>query len=218
MKIKKTALALSLAALAGAASADVAHQTVAWADWTSGTAATIDFGGSSVAVSFSGSDLGLSTGTNYFSGYPNTYGTVVNAPTLPDLIRFNAGSQYTLNFSQAVVDPVIALVSVGQGSWPVSYQFSTPFIILSQGGNQWGGNDTGFTISGNTLVGREANGVIQFQGTYSSISWSTPENEFWHGITVGAVAAVPEPESYALMLAGLGLMGAVARRRSQRRG
>ena len=34
-----------------------------------------------------------------------------------------------------------------------------------------------------------------------------------HGTIVGGVAAIPEPETYAMMLAGLALVGAVARRR-----
>jgi len=33
-----------------------------------------------------------------------------------------------------------------------------------------------------------------------------------------SLTAVPEPESYAMMIAGLGLMGAIARRRKQRKG
>ncbi|MCB1900184.1 MAG: PEP-CTERM sorting domain-containing protein [Rhodocyclaceae bacterium] len=33
------------------------------------------------------------------------------------------------------------------------------------------------------------------------------------GINYGIPAAVPEPESYAMLLAGLGLIGLVARRR-----
>lgn len=39
-------------------------------------------------------------------------------------------------------------------------------------------------------------------------------DEGW-GIASASVTAVPEPETYAMLLAGLGLMGAVARRRKQ---
>ncbi|SCY76549.1 PEP-CTERM protein-sorting domain-containing protein [Nitrosospira sp. Nl5] len=37
------------------------------------------------------------------------------------------------------------------------------------------------------------------------------------GLYHGAIAAIPEPETYAMLLAGLGLMGAVVRRRSSRK-
>jgi hypothetical protein len=40
-----------------------------------------------------------------------------------------------------------------------------------------------------------------------------PHSVFYDNITVNTVSAVPEPETYAMMLAGLGLMGTVVRRR-----
>lgn len=211
-KMKHLVAAVALACTAGSA---LAQQAVSWTDWSTQYSGTLNFGSQTVNVGFSGSDMGLSQGYNFFAGYPTTYNTAVNAPSLPDLIQFSNGGQYTITFSQAVLNPVIALVSVGQGGWPVEYRFNAPFTLLSQGGNQWGGGSTSFTTSGNTLIGQEGNGVIQFQGTYTSISWNTPQQEYWHGITVGAVAAVPEPESWALLLAGLGIMGAVARRRTK---
>ena len=40
-------------------------------------------------------------------------------------------------------------------------------------------------------------------------------NGFTGNVAVGATPAIPEPETYAMMLAGLGLLGFVARRRRQ---
>ena len=52
-------------------------------------------------------------------------------------------------------------------------------------------------------------------GAYLSVNGVTSGS--LGGIYSGSIAsAVPEPESFAMLLAGLGLMGAVVRRRSSR--
>ena len=77
-----------------------------------------------------------------------------------------------------------------------------------------------------SLVGSFDNGTTFFLiGTsYSGIAAANTLNLYYFdsnngdntGSIVVDVTAVPEPESYAMMLAGLGLMGLVGRRRKQK--
>ncbi len=93
------------------------------------------------------------------------------------------------------------------------FVFNQAFTIQSGGPNAEYGGAT-ITAVGNTISGLEGNGVIQFNGSLTSISWTNPVAENWYGFTVGVpVAAIPEPETYALLLGGLALLGARARRR-----
>ena len=61
------------------------------------------------------------------------------------------------------------------------------------------------------MSGAEGNGVVQFAGTFASLSW-TNTFEDYYAFTVG-VSEVPEPASLALALVGLGLIGLGARLR-----
>lgn len=68
-------------------------------------------------------------------------------------------------------------------------------------------------INGNGFVGATvsahfSNGQTRY-GTYTL----TNEAGFGSKVGITSVTAVPEPETYAMMLAGLGLLGTVARRR-----
>ena len=59
------------------------------------------------------------------------------------------------------------------------------------------------------------NSTASSSAAYTVLRYS--QNDGGAFLVAQAVPAVPEPESYAMLLAGLGLMGVIARRRSRRR-
>ena len=192
--------------------ASSAQAQVTWTDWTSaGTGVTGNMGGVGVTYTGSYSFAQLACGTDYYVPNVFTGPGVPNAPNNCEIIALNSGGLKTITFSQAVVNPYLALVSWnGQPPTP----FNGPLQVIAQGCGFWGCGT--MNASGNTLfTSGEVHGTVQLIGTYNSISF-TDGGENWHGITVGAnVTATPEPSTYALMATGLvGIFGIARRRRA----
>ena len=206
----------AVAALLVTAGAASQAATITWNAWSSNTAGTMG----TVAVGFSAGGNPSAFIDDYPSWAPASSwadGTVVaNAPASSDgIIQLFGGTSNvnTLSFSTPVLNPVIAIWSLGQPGMTASFDFigATPVLVAGGPNAEYGGSS--ILISGNNVYGAEGNGTVMFSGTYSSLSWTNPAYEGWYGYNVGMTAAVPEPESYALMLAGLGVVGLLARRR-----
>lgn len=216
------AAAASAALLLGASAANAAV-TVNWTDWTSPavgppTASThvdgmITVGATTIDVDYDGALYFTQTsgGTDYWAASVADYTDGnVNRPTGSDIISLNAGGLKTLTFSQAVVNPYLAF-----SSWNGNVvNFSAPFTIVGQGCGHWGCGTFAPNIAGTGFTGQgEVHGILQFQGTFTQLTF-TDSGELWHGFTVGVEGvAVPEPTTWALMIAGFGGVGAMLRRR-----
>ena len=175
-----------------------------------------------MTVSYAGEIEFLQTdgGTNYWNpSAPYVSATVDNAPMSTDIIALSRATTKTITFSQAITNPLFAVVSLnGNG-----YRFDRDFEILSFGAGYWGNGTLSKQVGGGVfqLNGTgEPHGVIEFQGTYTSISWTSLTEENWNGFTIGvrglAPAAVPEPASLCLLGAGgLGVLGYARRRKAR---
>ena len=202
-----------------------------WTDWTSSSGNTSNVSNGwavgtmdGVGVYYTGQTVGLSS--TYNSQYPGsggigvwnpglswTGGWVTNAPpTSFDSVGLYGGAAgteadpgaiETISFSSPVTDPVMAIWSLGGSAGPAEFDFTSgePFTIIAGGPNaQFGGGP--ITASGETVYGTEGNGTIEFNGIYSSISFTTPIFENYYAFTFGE--QTPEPETLSLL--GLGLL------------
>ena len=197
-----------------------------WTDWTEvifgidGSASGLLDG---VAVSYTGQALsnsvvdGSSNAWNPETSF--TGGQVLQSPAEQgDIITLDGGNVglQTIEFSQAIENPVIAIWSLGRLDDVASFAFlQTPTFQAGGPNSSFGGNP--ITVAGNIVSGLEGNGVVLFDGTFDSISFSsTPE--FFYGFTVGTSAtAVPEPSSATLLATLMISVTAFKRRRSSHR-
>lgn len=226
MSIKSGKFALKALVTAVIASTSLAANAVPfyWTDWTGGdldpgagfqAQGTITTTTSSVGVTYTNPQgIGFyqpSGGIDYYTGgsgttSPYTSSLVDNRPTGSDIIALAYRGTQTLQFSQAVANPVFAFVSLnGNG-----YAFDQDFEILSLGGvdgkacGYWGcggaskvvvdlgGGILQYQLNSNNVGGTEPHGAIRFTGTFDTLTWISASNEYWNGFTVGVQGTAVE--------------------------
>ena len=111
------------------------------------------------------------------------------------------------------------LTFTGPGVSYISFLWGSPDLFNTLTVNSTGGGVQIFTAAGMgfplTNGDQSFNQSVQFTGLagalITSLVFSSTQDAF--EVARFSITAVPEPETYAMMLAGLGLMGFVARRR-----
>jgi len=192
--------------------------------WTSDTNTSSSFEGV-VNVTFDNPLAPLSSVVDYTVGVA-TYnqGAIYNASS-PNITAAPSGSSG--NFWSVGIFP-----SEQTGPGVVSFSTGVRYYGFLWGSSDWynsvtfnlaGGDTASVTLTGSDVpsgtgdqsVARYLNFFAQGNEVITSVSFSSRDNAFETDNHAYSVTAVPEPQTYAMMLAGLGLIGSIARRRNK---
>ena len=102
-----------------------------------------------------------------------------------------------------------AAVPVGEGTIGFFYGKLDPQIPPGDPDT----SDTAYAGLGDGLAAVNHVEIAYAGGRTVPVSAQLANTHVWFNVNEGPVAAAPEPETYAPMLAGLGVLGALARRR-----
>jgi hypothetical protein len=135
-----------------------------------------------------GSLFGAQTngGTNYWiPSEPYISAEVTNAPPDSDILQLVGGENqiYRITFSEPIVDPIMAILTLGAAGTPTTYDFDAPFTIVSQGTGWWGGTETSLSeLPGDILLGEEGRDD-QVPRNVLQLFLGRADSENWHGFT-----------------------------------
>lgn len=168
-----------------------------------------------------------------FESYGVDYGSSellnsLQGPTYPFIGGWSANGTAT-----SIVDAGASLLPAGNGTQYVTFSSSTQEIYQNIGGfvagqsyrvSYWATGGPGYWW----IQESNTDGAIAADGTWKQYSFTFSatgyDQHLWFGSTGSSalsldnitVSAVPEPETYALMLLGLGAVGFAGRRRKSR--
>ena len=170
------------------------------------------------------------TADDAFTVYLSTDDSIAGTPLVsgsfwPSAQSFSTaltpGNTYYLHIA---AKDVFGAPSAFLGSFSLSdtnFTFANETQTLVSNSVDWKVNATGFGLAYNTPYdGFGANGIGPW-GTMSSIAsdarwiWTGPSGTVGKAYFTATITAVPEPETYVMLLAGLGLLGFMARCRKE---